>query len=230
LALGSGDLAVHLQEVEAVREELDPVRAHVVSGAPALGIVSDAIGLTHGSALAELGYIWRLYLPPLPGMHPDFAGLFTARQIWFDWYIGLYGWLDTTFPGWVYDFALIPAALIAGLCVRGLLTSAGRLRGHVAELVVYGAMCAGLMALIGADSYIAFPALDAEYGQARYLLLPPPPPPLAAAARCRARARRARRRKALEAGRRRAHHPVVPRARRLQPATGDRTLLRVGPW
>jgi 4-amino-4-deoxy-L-arabinose transferase-like glycosyltransferase len=146
------------------------VVAHVVSGAPALGIVSDAIGLTHGSAPAELSYIWQLYLPPLPGMHPDFAGLFTARQIWFDWYVGLYGWLDTTFPGWVYDFALVPAALIGGLCIRGLITSAQTLRAHVAELAVYGTMCAGLMVLIGADSYIAFPALDAEYGQARYLL------------------------------------------------------------
>jgi hypothetical protein len=146
------------------------VVAHVASGAPALGIVSRVGSSTPGSPLAELGYIWQLYLPRLPGMHEDFGGIFTARQIWFDGYVGLYGWLDTTFPGWVYELALIPAALIAGLGLRGL--SAGRavLRGHVAELVVYGAMCVGLLALIGADSYSVFPKLDAEYGQARYLL------------------------------------------------------------
>jgi hypothetical protein len=31
-------------------------------------------------------------------------------------------------------------------------------------------MCAGLLALVGADSYIGFPATNTEYGQARYLL------------------------------------------------------------
>ena len=143
---------------------------HVASGAPALGIVSNAIHITHGSLLGEMSYIWQLYLPRLPGMHSDFAGIFTARQIWFKGYIGLYGWLDTTFPGWVYEFALIPAGLIAGLCARSLLASSRALRARAAELSVYCVMSIGLMVLIGASSYLAFPGLNAEYGQARYLL------------------------------------------------------------
>jgi len=155
------------------------VGAHLASGAPTLGIVSRALRGTHGSVLSELGYIWQLYLPRLPGMHSDFAGVLTTREIWLNGYIGLYGWLDTQFPGWVYDVALLPVGLIAGLCVRALLASARELRARAAELAVYGAMCLGLLVLIGADSYLTFPETDAEFGQTRYLL---PMLPLLAAA------------------------------------------------
>ncbi|HXN37318.1 MAG TPA: DUF2142 domain-containing protein [Solirubrobacteraceae bacterium] len=143
---------------------------HIASGARTLGIVSRGVATTHGSPLQELSYIWQLYLPRLPGMHDDFPGIFTARQIWFNWYVGLYGWLDTTFPAWVYEVALIPAVLFAGLCLRAVVASAGALRARAAELAVYCAMCVGLLVLIGADSYLTFPRIDAEYGQVRYLL------------------------------------------------------------
>lgn len=146
------------------------VVAHAASGAPALGIVSHAAGKTRGSLLSELSYIWQLYLPRLPGMHADFAGVLTPREIWFNGYVGLYGWVDTPFPGWVYDLALISAGLILGLCVRSLLAGAHALRARALELVVYAAICIGLLGVIGADSYIAFPSVDAEFGQARYLL------------------------------------------------------------
>jgi 4-amino-4-deoxy-L-arabinose transferase-like glycosyltransferase len=143
---------------------------HVTSGAPALGIVSKTIAETHGSVLGEVSYIWQLYFPRLPGMHNDFSGLFTPQQIWFRGYVGLYGWLDTTFPSRVYDFALIPAGVIVGLCARSLFVNFRALRARAAELAVYCAIAVGLMALIGSDSYVMFPGLNAEYGQVRYLL------------------------------------------------------------
>jgi hypothetical protein len=145
------------------------VAAHVASGAPAFGILAGAVAATHGSPLSELSYIWQLYLPRLPGMRADFAGVLTTQAIWFNGYVGLYGWLDTQFPAWVYDLAVVPAAVILGLCVRSVV-SASALRARMSELVVYAAMCAGLLVLIGADSYLVFPTIDAEYGQARYLL------------------------------------------------------------
>jgi 4-amino-4-deoxy-L-arabinose transferase-like glycosyltransferase len=158
----------------AVALALSPVAvyitAHVASGAPTLGIISAAISSTHGSLWSEISYVWQFYFPRLPGMRDDFAGIFTARQLWLNGYIGLYGWLDTTFPGWVYELALLPAGLIVGLCLRGVIASSQALRARVGELSVYGVMCIGLMALIGADSYVAFPEFTAEYGQARYLL------------------------------------------------------------
>jgi len=142
----------------------------VASGAPAFGIVSSAIHETSRPLLGEASYIWQLFLPRLPGMHADFAGVLTTQKIWLNGYVGLYGWLDTTFPGFVYSLALIPACLIAGLCARGLAVSAGIVKARALEVSVYGVMCVGLMVLIGADSYLGFPRVDAEYGQARYLL------------------------------------------------------------
>ena len=146
------------------------VVAHLVSSGHALGIVSSAFHFSHGSLWRRLGYVWQLYLPRLPGMHADFAGVFTTRQIWFDAYLGQYGWLDTGFPGWVEDLALIPALLIAALCLRSLGAGRGVLRARAVELGVYAVMSVGLLVLIGLDSYIAFPKYGAEFGQARYLL------------------------------------------------------------
>jgi 4-amino-4-deoxy-L-arabinose transferase-like glycosyltransferase len=144
------------------------------SGAPALGALVGAAPSTitapHGSVLAEINYIWQLYLPRLPGTISDFPGLFTARQLWFDGYVGLYGWLDTQFPSWLYSVALIPAAVIALLCGLSLLRGRVALRSRASELAVYAAMTIGLMVLIGASSYHAFPETDAEFAQARYLL------------------------------------------------------------
>jgi len=146
------------------------VIAHVASGAPAFGIVSDGIASTRGSLPRELSYIWQLYLPRLPGMPVDFGGVFTPTQIWFDQYVGRYGWFDTPFPGWVCQVALILAGVLACLALRSLLASARALRDRAAELSVYLAICLGLMGLIGANSYHAFPNVGAEYGQVRYLL------------------------------------------------------------
>jgi len=146
------------------------VVAHAASGGPALGIVSSAAAKSHGSIWAEISYIWQFYLPRLPGMHEDFGGMLTAQQIWFKGYVGLYGWLDTTFPGWVYELALVLAGLIAVLAIRAVASSAGALRQRVGELAVYLAMAVGLMTVVAADSYPGFPATGAEYGQARYML------------------------------------------------------------
>jgi hypothetical protein len=144
---------------------------HVASGHSALGVVSEAAtGNARRSLSAQLSYIWQLYLPRLPGMSNDFRDLSSTRQIWFDGFVGLYGWLDTPFPGWVNDVALVPAGLILALCARGVVLSRAALRARLPELAVYATMCLGLMVLVGAASYRVFPTLDAEFGQVRYLL------------------------------------------------------------
>ncbi len=143
---------------------------NVLSDEPLLGVVSSALQTAHGSILAEANYIWQLYLPRLPGTVSDFPGLFPARQLWFNGYVGLYGWLDTPFPGWLDTVALIPATAIVLLCARALLLGRAVLRARATELAVYAVMALGLLLLIGADSYRSFPATDAEYAQARYLL------------------------------------------------------------
>jgi 4-amino-4-deoxy-L-arabinose transferase-like glycosyltransferase len=146
---------------------------NILSSHHTFGIVSGgAAGLTaaHRSISGALSYIWQFYLPRLPWMHNDFAGVFTTRQIWFRNVIGLYGWGDTAFPNWVYDFALIPFAAIVALCIRSLVLARTALRARVPELCTYALMGLGLLLLIGASGYLAFPSSAAEFTDARYLL------------------------------------------------------------
>jgi hypothetical protein len=143
---------------------------NAISGHALFGTLSDEANTLHGSLLGALNYIWQLYLPRLPGAVNDFPGLFTTRQLWFDGYVGLYGWLDTTFPGWVYSVALVPASAIALLFGRALYTMRAALRARAVELAVYASIAVSLMLFVGAASYHGFPGAEAEFGEARYLL------------------------------------------------------------
>jgi Predicted membrane protein (DUF2142) len=145
---------------------------NLLSNRAGLGLASEGIRLTgaQGSVLHEISYIWQFYLPRLPGMANDFPGISTTRQVWFDRSVGLYGWLDSAFPVWVYNAALIPAGLIALLCVRALLAARVSLRGRLAELAVYAVMGVGVLLLVGADSYLEFPDRAGGYAEPRYLL------------------------------------------------------------
>jgi Predicted membrane protein (DUF2142) len=137
----------------------------------ALGILSTAGRQAGGqSILAEIEYAWQFYLPRLPGMFNWFPGLSTFRQMWFARTVGLYGWLDTEFPVWVYNLALIPAGLIALLSLRTLIARRATLRARLPELLVYLAMTVGLMVLIGVDSHMNRFIEGAGYSQPRYLL------------------------------------------------------------
>jgi Predicted membrane protein (DUF2142) len=155
---------------------LAPVGLYVVinlfSNRAGLGAATSGINKTsgHGSLGGELSYIWQFYLPRLPGMATDFPGLSPIRQIWFDRSVGLYGWLDTEFPVWVENLALIPAALLAILGIRALVTLGATLRRRLLELAVYAVMGLGLLILIGGASYLEFPLEAEAYGQPRYLL------------------------------------------------------------
>ncbi len=156
------------------------VLANLLRHRPALGFLSETAGSEGGlgSLLGRLGYVWQLYLPRLPGMTDHFPGLFMAR-LWFDRSVGLYGWLDTTFPSWVDGLALIPLALIVLLCVHGLTNARAALRGRVAELVVYAAMGLGLIVQIGLGAYRTMAGEGLSFVEPRYLA---PMLPLLAAA------------------------------------------------
>jgi 4-amino-4-deoxy-L-arabinose transferase-like glycosyltransferase len=143
---------------------------NTIAGKPLLGIVGGTATTAGRTLLGAANYIWQLYLPRLPGTVSDFPGLFPARAIWFDGYVGRLGWLDTFFPGWVYTAALIPAAAVAALCLRSLILRRAVLRSHVGEIVVYATMTLGMMTLIGFVSYRSFPAQTIEYCQTRYFL------------------------------------------------------------
>ncbi len=140
----------------------------------ASGIAHDSVLrspiVAHGSLLGRLNYLWQFYLPRLPGMPNDFPGIFTPTQIWFDGLVGLFGWLDTTFPGWVYEVALVPAAALGLLALRALIARRTALRTRCGELLTYALMAVGLLVLVGAASYTGFPQFGGAYAESRYLL------------------------------------------------------------
>jgi hypothetical protein len=146
------------------------VLVNLVSGNPALGIVSSTLELNgvHGSILTKISYIWQFYLPRLPGMTNYFPGLNTTRGLWFDRGVGFYGWLDTMFPIWVDNLALVLTAILAALCLRSLVLCRAALRARLAEIVVYAAMALGLLTLIGLSSYVD--SSEGLFADPRYLL------------------------------------------------------------
>jgi hypothetical protein len=143
---------------------------NLLSGHPLLGTVSTTLKLNgaHGSILTKISYVWQLYLPRLPGMTNYFPGLATTRELWFNRIVGYYGWLDTTFPVWVDNLALVPAGILILLCMRSLLVGRDTLRDRIAEISVYGVICLGLMTLIGLSSYID--SSEGLFAEPRYLL------------------------------------------------------------
>ncbi len=144
---------------------------------PASGVTAS---VTNGTLFKELAYTWQLYLPRLPGMPHYFTGINTFKDVWFDRSVGLYGWMDTMFPGWVDNVALVLAGLVALLCARALFELRHALRARLAELGVYAAITVGVLVMIGLSSYSSDVIVgEAAFGEPRYLL---PMLPLFAAA------------------------------------------------
>lgn len=142
---------------------------NVTSNRPTLGLVSSATSLVgHKSIFGGLSYTWQLFLPRLPGMKAYDSGIFTTRQIWFDGFVGQYGWVETAFPEWVYQVAAIFGVAILAACARTLIVLRQTVRARLAEIGVYIVMSVGLVILIGGASYYGSEA--ETYTQARYLL------------------------------------------------------------
>ena len=143
--------------------------ANAAAGTPLIGEVSTvATSLAKHSVSGGVSYIWQMFLPRLPGMKPYFAGLFTTREIWFDGLVGEFGWVETAFPGWVYDVAGLVAVLVFFACARVLWLLRSTVRRRVLELAVYTVISVGLLILVGGVSSRA-PATE-QYTEARYLL------------------------------------------------------------
>jgi 4-amino-4-deoxy-L-arabinose transferase-like glycosyltransferase len=124
------------------------------------------------TASATLGdafnYMWQFYLPRLPSMHSVFD-FYPLRQIWFNGFIGEFGWLEYKFSNWVYDLALVIAVGILVLAGRELVRVWSVVRSRLGELFTYLTLMAGLLLLIGAVSYIARIGGATGYEQPRYL-------------------------------------------------------------
>jgi Predicted membrane protein (DUF2142) len=145
---------------------------NLLVGHPAFGVAS-GVGSATGaqSIFDEISYVWELYLPRLPGMAHYFTGTTTWKDIWFNRSVGLYGWMDVTFPGWVDSIALIAAAAVTLLCSRELVKRRHALRARLPELASYAAIMLGVLLTIGVASYDSDVVKQAgAFGEPRYLL------------------------------------------------------------
>ncbi len=145
---------------------------NVLSGQSTFGEASGVIDVLAAKSLfKELSYVWEVYLPRLPGMTRYFSGIATYKDVWFDRSVGQYGWMDTVFPGWVDNVALLAAGALALLCGRELVVRRAALRARLAELGIYALIAVGVLALIGLSSYNSdVVAKELAFGETRYLL------------------------------------------------------------
>lgn len=128
-----------------------------------------AIASRAGTLSGHLSYIWQFYLPRLQIMGSWFP-TYEAREIWFEGFIGRFGWLDYQFPGWIYDFGLVAGAAVLVLAGRELVSRLDAVRRRLMEAITYTAIVVGLLGLlawIGYDWRLGHPD---QFEQARYIL------------------------------------------------------------
>jgi Predicted membrane protein (DUF2142) len=132
------------------------------SGVPALS------SILSGGFLDFASYTWQFYLPRLPFMDSDFVH-YPLRNVWFNGFIGDFGWLDYDFPRWVYNWSLALAFVLLALVARQLISLRNVPRWRLWELATYVVLALGLLVLIAGAGYVA--QLDGAQGyeQPRYL-------------------------------------------------------------
>jgi len=125
---------------------------------------------TEVSLAGRLSYLWQSWLPRLPFMTDLLPGSLPAWSLWFQPFIGRFGWLEVRFPMWGYQLA---AVLCAPLALGALLTLVRRRRrvlGRAREALVCLAAIGGLVSIIAFAAYGYRSSTGFQFEQGRYLL------------------------------------------------------------
>ncbi len=134
------------------------------AGPPATG------GVKVGSELhKELGYVWQLYLPRLPFMNDQFAGYSPLWLIWFQGFVGRFGYFFYTVPEWVSRIGAGVAVGVIALVARALWRWSERIR--LSELGVYLVMVASVLVVVGVAGFQFRQRENLPFEQTRYLFL-----------------------------------------------------------
>lgn len=116
-----------------------------------------------------IDYIWQLYLPKLWFMNHRFFPTYPLVTTWLNGAVGHFGWLDYTFPAWVYRYAERALYVMVGLSLVG----AWRLRSAVWRLTpilsCFAVMALGVLAAIGYAGIRYRMSTGFTFEQARYL-------------------------------------------------------------
>lgn len=117
-----------------------------------------------------LDYTWELYLPRLWFMNHAY---FTSDPIWATWLdgsIGHFGWLDYTFPPWVYSDGQKLFYVLAALALVGLVRLRAGIRPLLGIFACFAVMALGLLGAIGYAGIRYRLSTGDQFEQARYLL------------------------------------------------------------
>jgi len=116
-----------------------------------------------------LDYTWELYLPRLWFMHHAYFARYPLWDVWFNGSVGHFGWLDYTFPNWVYDVGRYVFYALAALAVVGVVRTRAVLRRLVPIGVCFAVMALGLLGAIGYAGIRYKLSSGYPFEQARYL-------------------------------------------------------------
>jgi Dolichyl-phosphate-mannose-protein mannosyltransferase len=142
------------------------------------GLTAGGLAGATGSALPAggsvtlhetLDYTWQLYLPRLWFMHHVY---FTEDPVWSTWLngsIGHFGWLDYTFPGWVYSDGLKLLYVLLALGLIGLVRLRRGARQMAPLFICFATMAVGLLGAIGYAGIRYQLSSGYPFAQARYL-------------------------------------------------------------
>jgi len=161
-ALAAAPLALYLIAIRTVWER------PVVTGLGSVSRTADGAGY---DLRAQLSYAWQDYLPRLPFMNELIPGPLRLEDLWFNGFIGRFGWLDFGFTPAFYDWALGICLVLLALAVVALVRGRALVRERIGELASYAAAMGGLLALIAVIAYRYWVTTGGgQFEQARYLL------------------------------------------------------------
>jgi hypothetical protein len=143
-------------------------------GGPTAGGVASATGsvLPSGQVVTlheTLDYIWELYLPRLWFMHHAFFSEYPVWSTWLNGSIGHFGWLDYTFPEWVYKDGRDLLYALAALAILGLVSVRRGIREVLPIFACFAVMALGLLGAIGYAGLRYRLSSGYTFEQARYL-------------------------------------------------------------
>jgi 4-amino-4-deoxy-L-arabinose transferase-like glycosyltransferase len=118
----------------------------------------------------QLSYLWQFWLPKLPSQF-DWFEIYPQYPLWdtvIQGFVGRFGWFQFGFSLTFAKVATVVFFVIFALAVAELWRCRAALRARWRELLVYGVLALGLIALVGVAGYRYKLETDGNFEQTRY--------------------------------------------------------------